>query len=499
MPRARKTEGEPQAQVPPVPDTAETRQAAIDTARANADKARFDALKAEADAEKAAADARSAAAKASTDERDAAQAESALGQKQRDAASRQKIAEAEKAASTAQAERIATYLPDLSKVKRGKLDLEKAELPLFAGALENRALTEAAIEVATSVKTVEELTEDSRILVTSDAELAASHAAYLEVMGGLDQIDTAATGLLAELAAPGEAVPEHEEAEPKVRAEFAPVAAIAQAVATVLPGALSLFSAHRAVATSETTVEDLEAAAAVAGQLVGWKPTIVHDGFRLLVDGPLRRKLEQLNTHRQNLVSRQLAFGDEKARVTEDLALAKAELEAAKADLKESPKDQAAKQQVRTSTGDVADAERKLAHAELRLGLVVSAIEAIDAFSNSLTEVPEGAVRSPLTLATMREHLQAAPEWKQDTKPSHFTHILLVKGNGGSTTQVIDDRALWMADRFASVGTARITYMLIESTSSAVLAAGDASGAAKASGKLSRKLSLELKRVTFAD
>jgi hypothetical protein len=81
--------------------------------------------------------------------------------------------------------------------------------------------------------------------------------------------------------------------------------------------------------------------------------------------------------------------------------------------------------------------------------------------------------------------------------PAHFTHILLVKGNGGSTTQVNDDRALWMADRFASVGTARITYMLIETTSSAVLVAGDESGAAKASGKLSRKLSLELKPVTF--
>lgn len=474
-------------------------------------------MKAEADAEKADADARSAAAKARSDERDAAQAESALGQKQRDAASRQKIAEADKATSTAQADRIATYLPDLGKIERGKLDLEKVERPLFAAALENRALNEAAIGVATSIKTVG-LTKTDRVLVTSDAELAASHAAHLEVMGALDQIDTAATRLLADLAVPGEADQEQEEdgekAEPEVELEVLPIGAIAQAVATVLPGALSLFAAHRAVATSETTVEDLEAAAATAGALLAAhatepeqatseSPTIVHDGFRLLADGPLRQKLVQLNTHRQDLVSRQLALGDEKARLTKDLALAKAKLEAAKADFKASPDDQAAKNQVETSTDDVADTERKLAQAELRLGLVMSAIEAIDAFSNSLTEVPNGAVRSPLTLATMREHLQprAKPKGVQrgtePATPAHFTHILLVKGNGGSTTQVIDDRALWMADRFASVGTARITYMLIETMSSAVLAAGDASGAAKASGKLSTKLSLELKPAVF--
>jgi hypothetical protein len=55
-----------------------------------------------------------------------------------------------------------------------------------------------------------------------------------------------------------------------------------------------------------------------------------------------------------------------------------------------------------------------------------------------------------------------------------------------------------MADRFASVGTARITYVLIDSTTNAMLAAGDAAGTAKGSGKLSAKLgSLELKPLTF--
>ncbi len=494
----------------PVPDTPETRQAAIDTARANADKARADALKAEADAKKAAADAvkaeadarkadadaRSAAAKARGDERDVADASSTLGQRQRDAASRQKIAEAEKAISTAEAERIATYLPDLSKVKRGKLDLAKAELPLFAGALENEALKAAAALVAEDVKKVN-LTDDPHVLVTSDAELAASHAAYLEILRGLDHISAAATRLIADLQAPGEAEQDEGEegGEAEVELEALPLTGIAQAVATVLPGALSLFSAHRSVATSETTVEDLEAAAAVAGRLIAGDggPTIVHDTFRLLADGPLAQKLEQMNTSRLDLVSRQIALGDEKARAARDLALAKAKLEAAQADLKASPDDQAAKNAVETGSDDVAAAELRLAQAELRLGLVVSGIQAIDAFVDSVSDVPEGATRSPLTLAAMREGLKPPAEAAADG----FTHVLLVKGNGGSATQVVDDRPLWMADRFASVGTARITYVLIESATNKVVAAGDASGAAKGSGKLSAQLDPDLKELTF--
>ncbi len=455
------------------PDTPATRQAAIDTALANAEKARADAEKARADAEKAAADARSAKAKADGDERNAAQAGSALGRQKRDAVARQKIAEAEKAAAAAQADQMAALIPDLGDVERGKLDTEKAEIPLFAGAVAGRALDYAAGKLVEALS--KPLGEPARVLVTSDAELAASHAAYLDVLNGLEQLNAAARGLLGDLEPPEVGAEPPEDAAAKQELAALP---LVQAAVAALPGALSLLSAHRAIATSAATVDDLAAAAATAGRLREDKPaiTIVHDNVRLLSNGVVHARLTTLSEHRQKLVGSKLSFGDLKSRKSEELSVAQGRVKDVEAVLERDPADQAAKNALPDRRAEAAGLEREVAEAAIRIGLIDGTIAAIDKFLTSLTTVPKGGTRSPLTLAALREDLRDGKD--------PFTHVLLVKGNGGSTSQVIDDKPLWAADRFAVVGTAGITYMLIDTATSNVLAAGNASGAADVSGKV---------------
>jgi len=219
----------------------------------------------------------------------------------------------------------------------------------------------------------------------------------------------------------------------------------------------------------------------------------VHDTFRLSGGGVLVARLKTISGHRRDLVGKQLGLGDTKARKAEELALAKDRVENAQAAIKEDATDQGAMNDLETANDDVARLDRELEQIELRLALIASTIKAIDDFTSSLTAVPEGGSRSPLTLAALRAGLRppapgAVAEGRQQSSataiPEHFTHVLLVKGNAGSTSQVIDDRAFWVADRFAVVGTAGITYMMIETATNAVLAAGEISGGATASGKI---------------
>ncbi len=107
--------------------------------------------KAKADADKAEADARSALAKAISDERDTAYKDTVLGRQQRDAEAQKATAEAKKATAAAQRDQVATFIPDLSKVDRGTLEV-KGDQPLFASALAHCALDAAAMSLADKAK-----------------------------------------------------------------------------------------------------------------------------------------------------------------------------------------------------------------------------------------------------------------------------------------------------------------------------------------------------------
>jgi hypothetical protein len=141
--------------------------------------------------------------------------------------------------------------------------------------------------------------------------------------------------------------------------------------------------------------------------------------------------------------------------------------------------------------------EEELSAATVKLGLVQGVKSAIDTFIASLTAVPAGATRSPLTLAAMRERLHDvddpnAEDGDAQAEDGRFTHVLLVKGNGGAAMQEVDDKPLWSDDTFAVVATAGITYMLIETDGSRVLTAGNAGGAIEAHGKLGERVNVKV-------
>jgi hypothetical protein len=446
-----------------------------------AQKAQAEAEKAQADAAKAKAEARSAEAKARKDEREVADNETDAARRRRDAETSKATAEADKDAATARQGQLAALIPDVSKVDRGTLE-GKGDQALFGVSLALSALDAAATTVAGAV-TAALGSRRWRMLVTSDAALATSDAAYVDVVTGLDQLNEAAKHLI-EDTAPARAT----------RLTGTPLDVVA-ALATAVPPVLSLLSARRTVTTALVSVTDLAAAAAVAGALKPAPPqgVVVHDDVRLLPEGMLRVNLAKLSDRRQKLTARKIALEDAEARSTAELGTSR---EAAKVlQLRVDAADEATKPtlqaQLYTALEGVRQLEAQVTGGDVRIGLIDSILAAIDAFTASLYTIGPNAERSPLALAAMREQLHVGtPVADQDQEGPWFTHVLLVKGAGGSTQQIVEDRPLLAKDQFSVVATASITYILLETAGSAVLAAGNASGSAEAHGTVGKRFAI---------
>lgn len=394
--------------------------------------------------EKLQAEANSAQTKAAKEAREEREAAEPSAAAEREALRRQKVAEAEKAIATAQREQIAALVPDFKDVGRGTLE-DKSGKPMFDVVLGQRALANAARNAATVVRACLDRVEgDKRVLVTDDAELAGSDAAYQDVHASLKQLTTAAQEALAEPdTSPGES-----EASAQGEALAPPLAAMS-AVAGAIPALLGVFSARRTLTGGEVAKNDLAASAAVAGAILAIKgpaPALVHDDVRLLdEEGDTATKHAALVTLRRQLGTQQV------------------ELEGQKANTPASEK-----------------AALKLLG--LRLSRIATASSAIDQFTASVVAVPEGANRSPLSIAAARDQLHNG----------HFTHVLLVKAEGGSVHQSLDDKPFLFGDRVSIMAAASITWMLIDSTTSAILGADTAGGSATAHGKLGDKLEISI-------
>lgn len=452
-------------------------------AKAEADKARAGAEQAQAEADKAKADARSAAVAAQTAERTANDDASSVAQGLRDAERAQKVAEAGKATAAAHQGQLASVIPDLSKLQPGSLEAKGDEL-LFGTALAQRALDSAAKTVGKVVLDALGSNGTWRVLVTSDAALASSDAAYLDVITGLQQLEDGAKEILSD-------VDESAEAARKAGFTGSPLDVIG-AVATAVPSVLSLLSAHRTVTTRAVTVSDLAAAAATVGRLSGAGDgrLVVHDDVRLLPAGPLRVKLEAVNLHRQKLVGRKLALEDRKADATNLLSAARTDVSGLEAELAAGSGDAATlRTKLEQAQANVREQDEQVSRAAVRIGVVDGLIGAIDAFLAALRTTAPDAAHSPLTLAALREQLHEGGDGATESEPvPWFSHVLLVKGAGGSAQQVIDDRPLWFQDKFAVVASGSITYMLLVTSDSHVLASGTATGVVQGQGTLGDRL-----------
>jgi hypothetical protein len=239
------------------------------------------------------AKARAEAAKAETEAKRAEQElgewNSTLSRRRRDEESRSAIAKSQQEASEAQVTQFSQLIPDLSKVQAGETKISGDQV-IQGSALALRALEKAAAEVAGDVVSAAG-GADCTILVTSELDLAASDALFLDVRAGLEELEAASQALLA----PKEAVT----VSPF---ESLPVLGVAGALSAAIPSALSLLAARRSITAQAINSDDTSAAAAVAGALVSKGVIVLHDQFRVLAEGEIHRKLKRIRQDKQDLI-----------------------------------------------------------------------------------------------------------------------------------------------------------------------------------------------------
>jgi hypothetical protein len=449
----------------PTPEQLKTRKDVAEVTKVEAE-----AAKAEAEAAKAKAD----AAKA---EAEVADHDSPLAKQSREAASRKEIAAADKDAADARVSQLKSLIPDFGAVKDSTVEINKDGPPLFGSVLTFGALNRAAKSISDKIQQRSGSTPTAwRIFVTSDPDLASSDSIYQDVTTGFDQLKEAADKLL-------------EQTDPQLEtAGYVAPLDIAAALASAVPGVLSLLSAHRSLTTASVTVNDLAATAAVAGALKDdpaaspW--VIVHDDFQLVPAGGIYATSAVVSTKRQELIGRKLVIGERKSGFDADLEKALAAKKAKEREIADAGNNPPPNLGV--ELGEILKAiellNRRITRDVVRLGYIDSLITSIDAFAAAVRAVPTGARRSSLATAALHELLHK-PGLIAD-RAEQFTHVLLVKGQPGQSQQVVNNLPLWFQDKFSTIVDVNVTYMLIETASSRIVTSGTVTCVAKAWGNI---------------
>lgn len=416
-------------------------------------------------------------------EQELAAATSTSAKAQKAAENAKAIAVAQKDAAEARQAQVAALIPDLSKVARGTSEITGDE-PLFGSSLAHRALRDAAQIIATTAAGAIDTPAPAgdgngdvpggpNVLVTTEEELATSDAIYHDVMNAIDEL----------ISAGGSARTEPQGGGVKSASFVLPALG---AAAQAIPGVISLLSAHRKVSSRALTIENLAAAAATAGALQSEDriAAVVHDDFRLLPQGTVHARVAALAGERRELIARKLELDSEKAIATTDLAVEKATIGDLEQQLPGGTDRQTLQTQLEQHRRTAAGHEQEISTAGTRIALIDAVVAAIDEFSGALRIVPEGG-RSPLATAALREQLHATPSDGENDKPidPYFSHVVLVNANPGSAHQVVEDRLL-RKDKFTVVAIVNVAYMLIATSDSHVVAAGNASAKATGHGKI---------------
>jgi len=335
-----------------------------------------------------------------------------------EAQAREAAAKAEQAETDAATSRYSALVPDLSKVNAGTLDLKGTDATM-ASALAFAAVTDAATLIAKKIgKRAGAAVKSMRVMVTSDADFVEGSATYLNLKLELEQLADQAKALL-------------EKIKPPSAEELIPAGlAVGSALASAVPGILSLFARHETLTRAAVKADDVAAAGAVAGALLEHAQVnaVMHDTFRIAQPG-----------------------------VIDDLA-----------------KQLAAKL---PALQQVTDPDAKKEAAAL--------IKSITAALGQLTAVPKGGTRSPLAIASVSELLVGA-------NPK-ISHVLLVKGQPGSASELVDRRFI-VKDKVFISASMNITYMLIDAHSH-ILAAGTETATVEAHGSIEDAIKLRAREV----
>ena len=331
----------------------------------------------------------------------------------RAAQQRADTAQAEKSLMDSSLGQFAGAVPDLSKVNTGSATVN-AGTQLFGSALALQALGQASRAAAADIAA--RIPDKGKyLLVTTEADLASTDAMYTQVENGLQQLLQAAQALTA-LAAK-ESAPETAGAGATAHRESIVAAGVGIAAAA-LPAVVSLFSANRKISGASVSADDLQAVIGVAAAMTQQQPPlkVLMDDFRIIDrTGRISDLLNRVNAERLALASR-------------------------KADL----------------TGSVSPEDSR------SLALVSQVASAIDAFLASILAVPGGATRSAYTSAILRERLH----------DGSIDCVVLVKGVGGSSAQVVNDKPLWFKDKFTTIASAGLSWLLVAVADGAVIAGG---------------------------
>jgi len=443
------------------------------------------AREAKAKADKAEAEARSAQIAADKAQHELDQLGGEEARLSREAARRKAQADADKAAADARSAQVSALVPDLGEVERGETKVS-GDRPLYSSVLAHRALDGAVQEIVEEV--VRHVVEGEPVLITDDADLASSDAAYGEVSDGLERLIEAADEALP---APARAENAPEEKVAMASIGLASIAgAVTQAVAGVVPPVLSLLAARRTVASHAVTVDGTATKAAVAGALAERSRPARLDDFRLVPRGRLVEREQVVRERRGQLVGRKA--GLEQDRVHHDLLRSSEQGRIDQLtkliDASTDPGGEAvarwdqAREQARANRDRAAAAAKD---ASVAVAGVDAVLSSIDAFLAAIHAVAAGESRSAMVRASLREQLRD-PEGDLP----EITRVLFLGTVAGSADQLFADRPLWADDKFHAIGSVSVSYWLLDVTTGNIVAAGVAKGSAELRGKLGSGISI---------
>ena len=112
------------------------------------------------------------------------------------------------------------------------------------------------------------------------------------------------------------------------------------------------------------------------------------------------------------------------------------------------------------------------------MAVVGDVLTAIDQFLVAVHTVPAAGKRSAFAAAALREELR---EFDGKRK---IARVLFVSASSASAAQFADDRPLLFEDKFESIASLSISYWMIDTATSDIVAAGTAAGSARLKGSI---------------
>lgn len=423
-----------------------------------------------AEARKAVAEARQAAAEADQAARAArVEVDPALQRQQKEAEVRKATADADKAAADAKQAQISALLPDFSKVEVPATKIE-GDQALRGNDLARHALRTAARALASDVLSKSPHTGSQvgrgRILITSDPDLATTDGAYVEVNTGLDRLLESA-----------------EQLNSPPRPIAPPVIA---AVATMIPGLVSMLAPRRTLSSRAVADDDTAAVAEVAGALAADRDVRLDD-FRLVPDTEVVARERRLRIERDRLVKFKLDHEQLKTQSETLRANAQAQLDALlKLKVEPTPGTIPAEidVQIAAITQQRDEAIADLATATVRAELAGTLLAAIDAFFIAIHFIRAEAKRSAFVAAALHEELR-----KSAPGARVFDHVLFVKGSGGTVDQLLEE-VFFRKDRVEVIASVSISYWLMDPATSNIVAGGVVTRSSRLSGKIGDELKI---------